>query len=389
MRLTKAAGIGAVASILCAVILLGTSFASTGEPNPQAFDIRSQGLGNALTEFARQSHKEILFAPELMAQKSSSGVRGSMSPLAALKILLDGTGLSFTTTQNGAILVGTVARNTNASANLAANTQAGLTEVTVSAQREAQRAQLAARIAAFVNEVAVFASDDGGLGLAQWHEPVCPLVSGLPREKGEFILARVSEIARAANVPLAGERCRPNLYVYVTSRPKELLQDMEKRDFAFTFGVDVFPSVVEKFVGTPRTVRVWYNINREKDSGVLPMYVGPENVTVGPVHYAFARVFVVIDERRLGAVSLGQVADYVGLVGLAQLRQGARFDGTPTILTLFDGVRPSAAGGMSDWDRAFLKSLYATDVRTFLPLDLRSKEQRSQIARSMLSELVP
>ncbi|HEY1213387.1 MAG TPA: hypothetical protein VGE93_07110, partial [Bryobacteraceae bacterium] len=38
--------------------------------------------------------------------------------------------------------------------------------------------------------------------LERWNRPVCPLVAGLPRERGEFILARVSQIARDSNVPL-------------------------------------------------------------------------------------------------------------------------------------------------------------------------------------------
>ena len=298
-----------------------------------------------------------------------------MAPLTALRILLEGSGLSFTSTPNGAILIGALASSPGAATNLAASAPAELAEVIVSAQREAQQAQLGARIAAFVNEITDFASGDGGLGLVQWHEPVCPLVSGLSQEKGEFILARISEIARVANVPLAGEHCRPNLQVYVTARPKELLQAMEKRDFAFTFGVDARPTVVEKFIATPRTVRVWYHIDREDDSEVSPTGAGLSHVFTGPVHYAFARIFVIVDQRRLGAVSLGQVADYIGLLGLAQLKQGTRLDGFPTILSLFDGAQQAAPVAMSDWDRAFLKSLYATDVRTFHPFEVRSKEQ--------------
>jgi len=389
VRQTKVARMGVVTSILCALILLSTGFARAGDTPPQEFDIAPQSLAGALTAFARQSQQEILFAPDLIARKTSSAVRGTMTPLAALKILLNGSGLSFTSTRNGAILVGTLASSSDASPKPVAGTRAELTEVVVSAQSEAQRAALAARIVAFVNEVTAFATGDGALGLAQWHDPVCPLVSGLPQEKGEFILARISEIARVANVPLAGEHCRPNLYVYVTTRPKELLQGMEKRDFAFTFGVDALPSVVEKFIGTPRTVRVWYHINREDDSEVRPTGAGLSHVSMGPVHYAFARIFVIADQRRLRAVSLGQVADYIELVGLAQLKQGTPLEGAPTILSLFDGAQQAIPVSMSDWDRAFLKTLYETDVRTFHPFELRFKEQLDQIARSMVREITP
>jgi hypothetical protein len=88
-------------------------------------------------------------------------------------------------------------------------------------------------------------------------------VSGLPEQEGEFVLGRVSEIARAAGVPLAGEQCRPNLFVWVTSHPKELLQALENRNFQFRFGVDVLPTVVDEFIATPRAVRIWYSSDIE------------------------------------------------------------------------------------------------------------------------------
>src|SRR6266403_570119 len=106
MRQLKAAAVGTILSIFCTFILLTTAYARADQPAPRPFDISPQSLASALSEFARQSQQEILFAPEVVAQKLSSGVRGTMQPLAALKLLLKDSGLSFTTTPNGAILVG-------------------------------------------------------------------------------------------------------------------------------------------------------------------------------------------------------------------------------------------------------------------------------------------
>jgi hypothetical protein len=403
VRQTTAARIRAVASILCALILLGTGFARAG-PNPEAFDIRPQGLGTALTAFAQQSQQEILFSPELMAQKSSSGVNGIMPPLAALKILLDGSGLSFTSTRNGAILIfnfdtrSDASSNTFATASEASSEPEALSEVIVSAQSEAQRTQLAARIAAFVDEVTAFAPGDADLGLAQWHEPVCPLVSGLPRQADESIRMRISEIASAAHVPLAAEHCRPNLYVYVTARPEELLQVMEKRDFAFTFGADASPSVVDSFIGTARSVRVWYSSSEKEAPGkplaiegscvadvprlAVPMDCNHEaSLLLFNVSPEFARIFVIADQARLHGVTLGQFADYVAMVGLAKITRDARLGDAPSILKLFSGAPEAAPAGMSDWDQAYLKSLYSTEQR--------SRLRRSQIARRMVREIMP
>lgn len=106
MHLFKAAVVGAAATVLCTLILLSTAYARADESAPQAFDIGPQSLAAALTEFARQSKQEILFAPEVVAHKLSGGVRGTMPPVAALRILLKDSGLNFSSTQSGAILVG-------------------------------------------------------------------------------------------------------------------------------------------------------------------------------------------------------------------------------------------------------------------------------------------
>jgi iron complex outermembrane receptor protein len=103
----RAGLVGVAASLLCTLILLSTAYARADERTPQAFDIGPQSLATALAEFARQSREEILFAPDVVAQKQSGGVRGTMPPLAALKILLKDSGLPFSSTPNGAILVGT------------------------------------------------------------------------------------------------------------------------------------------------------------------------------------------------------------------------------------------------------------------------------------------
>ena len=92
--------------------------------------------------------------------------------------------------------------------------------------------------------------ENGGEGgFPRWNIPaMCPLVSGLPPQEGESILERLSEIARAAKVPLASEHCRANLYVLVTTQPEALLRATETRNRLFTFGDDALPGVVDQFI---------------------------------------------------------------------------------------------------------------------------------------------
>jgi hypothetical protein len=101
---------------------------------------------------------------------------------------------------------------------------------------------------------------------------------------------------------------------------------------------------------------------------------------ISNVVYSFSRVFVIVDRARLAGVSRGQFAAYAAMVGLAELKPNARIGDAPTILKLFDGNLAAAPADLSDWDQAFLKSLYTTNQR--------SKLQRGQISRSMVREIV-
>lgn len=302
-----------------------------------------------------------------------------------------------------------------------------LQELTVTAER----AKLASRVRKFLNQI-VAPENDGEDGMARWQvPPVCPLVSGLTQQQGEFILERLTAIAGKAGVPLAGQHCRPNLYVLVTPQPEQLLRAMEKRNRPFTFGYETFGAngganstetpegVVDTFIETPRAVRVWYDSNQKDPWGqplgvcpgaqVLAHICAPGGGFVGgaqlPICNAgvynfrcgrgvsagshliltavstFSRVFVIVDRTRLHGVNLGQLAAYVAMVGLAKLKTGANLDDAPTILKLFDGAPGAAPAGLTDWDRAFLKSLYETEQ-----LEVG---QRGQIERAMVRHIVP
>jgi len=260
-----------------------------------------------------------------------------------------------------------------------------LPEVTV----EAQRLQLAPRVSQFVYRITIpNAGYDGGL--ARWEAPVCPLVAGLRRQEGGIIQRRVAEIARAAGVRTADEHCRPNLFILVTAQPQKLLQKMQSgQHYLFWFGKGALPADIHDFITTPRPVQVWY-AKTVSESGTGPS--APEGTTGASkflhadatrvklnVVYGFARVFVMVDWSRLEGASLRQLADYVGMVSLAEVDLTAHLGDAPTILKLFAGTPETVPSGLSGWDQAFLSALYATDQY--------SKKQRGQIERTILEEV--
>ncbi len=302
-----------------------------------------------------------------------------------------------------------------------ASASEALPRVTVSARR----AEIQPRVFHFVSQVSAL---DGGGGLARWQVPVCPSVTGLSRVEGEFVLERLSEIARAAKVPLAAETCsHPNLFIWVTTDPTKLLEAMRRRRRQATFG-DADPNIVDAFIAAPLAAKVWYDSLMETAGNVRPIYgsingvvgglltgmkinqngegtsllggsgIGTGNGSQGgsggvttdferasrverTMVWAFSTVYVIVDQKRLQGVTRQQLADYAGMVGLAEINPGAQLGEAPTILKLFDGPPQAALPAMSDWDQSFLKSLYLVDQDV--------KVQQGEIALDMVREIVP
>jgi hypothetical protein len=368
-------------------------------------DIPVEDLGTALLSLAAVTHQQIAFDYQSVAGYRSTALSGTYTAAAGLHILIGTAPFLIRATPSGVLTVAAKPAPVAADVSTITDQRSAPAELTASANRalqdevivSARRAQLAPRVRAFVNEISVL---EQGEGLARWHVPVCPQVTGLTREDGEFILWRISEVARGAGVPLAGEHCQPNLFVFVTLDPKQLLTAMEKRDRAGTFG-HATPVDIDEFIARPRVARVWYDAALETPDSFSPgngfppfgQLIGapglPGNVTTDwekasrvtrTMERSLTGVYIVVDKGHLQGVTLGQLADYIAMVGLAQIKPGAQLSDAPTILRLFDGAPQAALPGMSDWDQAFVKSLYATEPSVTV--------QKSEIARDMLLEIV-
>jgi hypothetical protein len=398
---------GARLRVMHALLVLGIAgmarLVLAASPDSQLISIPVEDLGTALLSLAAVTHQQIAFDYKSVEGYKSTALSGTYTVAEGLHVLIGTAPFLIRATPSGVLTVAAKPAPIVAEVSVVTNQQSLPAEPTLSANRplqdevivSASRAQLAPKLSAFVNAIAV---PGQGEGLARWHMPVCPQVTGLQREDGEFILWRISEVARGAGVPLAGEHCDPNFFVFLTLDPKQLLTDMEKRQRAVTFG-HAAPVEIDEFIAMPRVVRVWYNSVMESPDNFTPGYGFPPfgqmtgsglagNVTTDwekasrvtrPVVRAFTGICIVVDKGHLQGATLGQLADYIAMVGLAQIKPGAQLSDAPTILRLFDGAPQAALPGMSDWDQAFVKSLYATEQTVTV--------QRGEIARGMLREI--
>jgi hypothetical protein len=257
--------------------------------------------------------------------------------------------------------------------------------VTVIAPREMEQLR---------NEVDTFVSSAitrpySGDSLLRWDHPVCPLVAGMTRQAGEFVLARLSQIARSAHAPLGSETCKPNLFVIVANNPEKFMR-LWWRHNPRLFNTREGVAPVKRFIETPRPVRVWYNAGIiGGDNGVVladllamstdpggglvdyPVFRGPS--TLGSritytVVRAISSAIVVIDPAQVSKLNIGQLVDYIGVVGLAEINLDSDLGEAPTILKVFSAANIQPPSEMTVWDKAMLQSLYTTPQRSRVQL---------------------
>lgn len=141
---------------------------------------------------------------------------------------------------------------------------------------------------------------------------------------------------------------------------------------------------IERILHSPRPVRVWFNselhcrinsISGGKSADMQAFFLGGGGTQVdttspyfcggGGSRLSYSSVkairsaLVVVDMNRMTQVTTRELADYVAMVGLADIRPDANAGTAPTILRLFQDPQHSPQG-LSAWDQALLYSIYNT-----------------------------
>lgn len=255
----------------------------------------------------------------------------------------------------------------------------GVGTITVEGKRD--RATVEKQTDTFVSRVIVHPFDES---LARWRTPVCPLVFGVSRDNGEYLLEKLSQIARTVGVPLAGEKCRANFYIVMTPEPDALLKAWSKRDVNM-FG-DAGGHQTSKFKQDTAPIRVWYNVSLDNADGSslttaspgLALSAGsadgggafngiPNNNHAIATRLAWnevralASAIVLIDTRKAVGIKYNQLTAYIAMAGFAEVRLGEDVGAVPTVLNLFRTDAKALPPGLSEWDEALLKALYGTE----------------------------
>jgi hypothetical protein len=235
--------------------------------------------------------------------------------------------------------------------------------------------------------------------LARWDRKVCPGVIGLKPPHGQILIDRIAVIAVSVGLEPGDPGCKANMIIVATDDGQALARsvvDGNPRGFArYESGATRGKAALKDFVETPRAVRWWHvtrtigadgqRYGRDED--------GPGSITVrslgrlsATTRDDFDRVIIMVDVTRIGVIRFEALADYIAMVGLAQIDPDADAAGVTTILNLFadrDRGRDPAVG-LTEWDLAYLQSLYSTKREV-----IRGSRQERDISRGMEGRLAP
>jgi hypothetical protein len=223
-----------------------------------------------------------------------------------------------------------------------------------------------AQARAFVEQISVRTDTQ----LARFHQPVCPLVSGLPEPYAEMIASRVRDDALAIGLQIAKKRrCNANLIVVFVPDGGAWVKAVRSMRPGWVEGLS--KPDVDKLT-EPAPVRAWSVTSLRNDIGGA-LYIPPagEGLEDKPVLRVILpslvrestrrdteASFVVLDQAATIGLTLRQIADYVAMRGLALTRPPVPGSSVPTILSLFDAGSSPKPDALTEADIGYLQALY-------------------------------
>ena len=262
--------------------------------------------------------------------------------------------------------------------------------VTVYGIRKSDEKALMDTISQFVDQ---HAARDRKSGLLVRDAPsgICPVTLGLPDNYGQFVTARVAEVAKrvGAGVQDIGN-CHANIEIIFTNKPQELVTSLSDRTKGLILG---FHYVHEKgsMIHVYRPIQAWYvtgtrndsfakatiiDRNGEHDSAHASVHAddayGPSPYTgtgsrITPRNGSqILNALIIADLGKVGGTEIGPIADYVTMLALSQPASLDACNNFPSILDLMSSTcasrdRPTQ---LTESDFAYLKALYEADITT-------------------------
>ncbi|MGY6636281.1 MAG: hypothetical protein ACXIUO_04020 [Erythrobacter sp.] len=212
--------------------------------------------------------------------------------------------------------------------------------------------------------------------IPRFNSPLCVGVAGVRDEHAEAFAARITENAREAGVPIAGQRCLPNAMVIFAEDTRKQITALRRQNPAL-FGEmtrhefkEMISSRDAAFAWRVKEVVDLFGRSFERDMMADGLQGFPTNRTyeVGrlnpPIRIDTTSAVVVIERAQARGKTAEQLADYATMRLLAPTVEIKTIDETTpsSIMTLFISGDSRAPGGLTAFDKAYLASAYSIRV---------------------------
>lgn len=246
-----------------------------------------------------------------------------------------------------------------------------LTEIEVLSEREMARRAFKANLEELTEPLSVIES------IPRFFEPLCVQVAGLDPDQARYVADRIVATSQEVGLGVPRPGCRSNAVVIVVNDPERMFGKILHTRLDL-LGVlpfrDVHSRRLKDDVRGGRPVVWWSVLGAANRQGAtfnelgLPIVNGVEaSRTAANIYAVKARSVVMYDADQLRGATLGQIADHAALHILGSPRRQINFGAVdlPSMLSLFEAGPETAPTGLTDFDRAYLKGLYALGPGAF------------------------
>ena len=246
-----------------------------------------------------------------------------------------------------------------------ATPEAGKSDIVVTGHQQAVDAETVTKQARAVTRETDLRDEP----LARFDDRACPGVIGMTPEYAVEIVGRIREVAEDYHIPLAPNgQCDANVLVAFVDDGREVLQAFQ--DHTRQLSLQLEPDERHELLDKPGAVKVYSVVERRmqngapvpKDHNLVEFHMakmeGGQSLISTATEQHIVKVVVLINRDAAIGKSLSQLSDYAIMRAFARTRDAQGADAPDSILSLFDAGGTPPPTGLTDFDRAYLASLY-------------------------------
>ncbi|MEL1251195.1 hypothetical protein [Aurantiacibacter gilvus] len=236
--------------------------------------------------------------------------------------------------------------------------------------------------------------------LARFQRPICPGVWGLSPENAQLVIDRMYDNAERAGVDINEDpECGANVWVIFVDDPQETFQQLRDENAFLVRGLDYWkrkavteqegPVLAWNVIGiyneegmpvaSPSETAAAATDARALGDGIPGNTVTTMSRTRTAIRQDIELSVMLVQRSAIAGLDAVALGDYATMRTLAQTRPPRRENAYDTVLTLFDEDDVSPPDRLTDFDLAYLQSLYSSREDRPSRMALRNVDELMEI----------